>query len=217
MSSSGLKVLVVILSAGMVVVSGLYIDLFYRSKEQGIEHAREKEELEALAVKYGQLAELIDLCTPPSTYPFPYDVVIRSGCRLQFKRGGGERYQYQGPTASVFYNWLENSTLELDLTILYPKPGLYVPLTLQMGNAFLKSSTTVCEEMDGYSLCHAPIFWEMNATESGKYTVLLPVKGWYTISLLGKITMQLPGGGIASSLLIGSKWVNGTWVTIEGV
>jgi len=28
--------------------------------------------------------------------------------------------------------------------------------------------------------------------------------------------MQLPGGGISYSL-IGSKWVNGTWVTIEGV
>ena len=123
---------------------------------------------------------------------------------------------HEGPSAPVFYNWLENSTLKLDLTIQYPKPGLYAPLTLQTGNAFLNDSATVCEKFDGYSMCHAPISWEENTTETGRYTVRLPDKGWYTISLSGKIRMQRPGGGISHSL-IGVQWVNGTWNVIEGV
>lgn len=46
MRSSWLKVLLVILSVGIVVVSGLYVDLNSRLKEQRVELGRQREELE---------------------------------------------------------------------------------------------------------------------------------------------------------------------------
>jgi hypothetical protein len=177
-------------------------------------------ELDRISLEYSQLTELVNLSIPPSNYPFPYSIAIKTGCRLQFIRGGQDWHIWQGPTVAVFYNWLDNSTLELDLTVRYPKHGVYAPLTLQTGNAFLNDflndSATVCEEMDGYSVCHAPVYWEENATETGMYMVRLRDKGWYTISLSGKIVRQRPGGGISHSL-IGVQWVNGTCNVIEGV
>jgi hypothetical protein len=198
----------VVLFAAVLVMSVMYSIQNNQLMRVESELEEQRQELDSITSEYSQLAEFVDLCVPPSTYPFPYGVAIRSGCRLQFYRAGEEWYMHEGPSAAVFYNWLENSTLELDLTIQYPKPGLYAPLTLQTGNAFLNDSATVCEKMDGYSECHAPVFWEENATETGRYTVRLPDKGWYTISLSGKITMG-SGGGISYSL-IGVQWVNGT-------
>ena len=175
-------------------------------------------ELDRITSEHGQLTELVELCTP-SPYPIitTSGIAIRSSYLLQFNRRGNVWYNYQGPTAAVFYNWLENSTLELEFAIRYPKPGLYAPLTLQTGNAFLNESATICEKMEGYEYyrCHAPVLWEMNATESGTYPVPLTEKGWYTLSLSGKIVRQ-PGGG-TSHEIIGVSWVNGTSLTIEGV
>ncbi len=205
----------VALFAAVLVLSVMYFIQYNELRRVESELEEQRQELDRITLEHSQMAELVDLCMPPPTYPFPYGVAIRSGCRLQFIRVGQERYSFEGPTAAVFYNWLENSTLELDLTIQYPKPGLYAPLTLQTGNAFLNDSATVYEKMDGYSKRHAPIFWEENASETGRYTVRLPDKGWYTISVSGKITMG-PGGGISHSL-IGAEWVNGTWNVIEGV
>jgi len=202
--------------AAVLVLSVMYSIQYNELRRVESELEEQRQELDRIASEHSQLAELVDLCVPPSTYPFPYGVAIRSGCRLQFYRGGEDWYSWQGPVAAVFYNWLENSTLELDLTIQYLKPGLYAPLTLQTGNAFLNDSATVCQKFDGYSECHAPVFWEENASETGRYTVRLLPKGWYTVSLSGKITMQRPGGGISHSL-IGVQWVNGTWNVIEGV
>jgi len=209
--SNWLKVLVVILSAGMVVVSGLYIDLFYRFKGQGIEIVREREELEALTVKYDLLAgfsELLNISIRnPHTY-FSAGIQIVSGYSIDYWHSWPDRgFNFD----TVFYSPQDNLTLRMYLFI-YPVTGVDIPLTLQKGNAYLNESGVFVEERYNITVWQSPVIWSMNASENGAYEVLLPSKGWYTLCMTGPIRRTSSG---ATSYRLICRWENGTWHRVD--
>ena len=171
--SDWLKVLVVILSAGMVVVSGLYADLNSRLIEQGVELGRQREEFEGLTAKYDRLAgfsELLNISIgKPHTY-FSTGIHIVSGYSID--------YWYSWPDrgfnfATVFYSPQDNLTLRMYLFI-YPGTGADIPLTLQKGNAYRNESVVFVEERYNITVWQSPVRWSVNASENGAYEALLP-------------------------------------------
>jgi hypothetical protein len=140
-------------------------------------------------------------------------MVLTTRYRLRFVREGDDRFGYVGPTSALFYAPGEDSVFEMFLSITEPWDGVTVPVVIHEGNAVLITSATICAEEDGYSFCHAPIVWEQNVTETGVYRVTLPSRGWYTVSISGRIEVTAPFGGFHHPL-IGSRWVNGTWEVV---
>jgi len=205
--SDWLKVLVVILSAGMVVVSGLYVDLNSRLKEQGVELGRQREEFEGLTVKYDRLAgfsELLNMSIGnPHTY-FSAGIQIVSGYSIDYWHSWPDRgFNFD----TVFYSPQDNLTLRMYLFI-YPGTGADIPLTLQKG------ARVFVEERYNITVWQSPVIWSMNASENGAYEALLPSKGWYTLSMTGP--MQRTSSGTGRYRLIG-RWENGTWHGVDYV
>jgi DNA-binding transcriptional ArsR family regulator len=78
----------------------------------------------------------------------------------------------------------DNSTLNMALTVNSIQIPGYVPITVQKGDALATNET-------------APTIQSLNTTMSGRYSIQLPSKGWYTISLVGSIvrlTVEKDGG-----------------------
>ena len=178
--NSWLKILSVVLSAGIVIISGLYIDLFYEFKEQSFELKKQGEELKALTVKYDQLAGLLELVNisiekPPTHLASGIEIV--SGYYLR--------------PYIAFYSPLDNLTVKMYVfvDVLKREP---LPLTIQEGNAFLNPS---------------PVIWSLNASENRAYEAVLPSKGWYTLSMTGSI--EKTDYGVKTHLLAQSNsWVD---------
>jgi hypothetical protein len=213
--SDWLKVLAVILSAGMVVISGLYIDLLYQFKEQRVELGKQREEFEDLTAKYnrlGGLPELVNISIMrPKTYHFT-GVQIVSGYSIDYWHrwpDDGHGFNF----AIVFYSPQDNLTLHMSLFI-YPGTGADIPLTLQKGNAYLNESGVFVEERYNITVWQSSVIWSVNASENGAYEALLPSKGWYTLSMTGPL--QRTSGGAVGYRLIG-RWENGTWHRVDYV
>jgi hypothetical protein len=137
-------------------------------------------------------------------------IVIVSSYGLSVVRENDDRFAINGLTGALFYVPEDGSVIEVSLSIRVPGEGLRVPLVVQEGNAYRNSSATICSEKNGAEICHAPVFWAMNVTESGTYEVNL-THGWYTLSISGVID-YLPGS--YNHHLLGSELVNGTWSTV---
>lgn len=215
--SSWLKVLVVILSAGIVVVSGLYIDLFYQFKEQRVELVRQREELEVLTAKYDQLAGLPELVNisikRPKTYHFT-GIQIVSGYSIDYWYRWTDTGHERGFNfAIVFYSPQDNLTLRMSLFI-YPGTGADIPLTLQRGNAYLNESGVFVEERYNITVWQSPVIWSVNASENGAYEALLPSKGWYTLSMTGPL-QRTSDRGVKYRLI--ARWENGAWHSVDYV
>jgi hypothetical protein len=92
----------------------------------------------------------------------------------------------EDPWYCVMYVPYDNSTLNLALTVnsiqIGGIPG-YIPITIYKGDALATNET-------------APIIQSLNTTMSGRYSLLLPSKGWYTLSLVGSIVKFGEGDGI---------------------
>jgi len=81
-----------------------------------------------------------------------------------------------GPFYCAVYTPYDGCTLDLFLFVHWISSGSYATPTVQDGNVFdLGTNET------------APVIWSVNATANGEYSVPLPSKGWYTISLGGPI------------------------------
>jgi len=215
--SNWLKVLVVILSAGMVAVSGLYIDLFNQFKEQRVELVRHREESEVLTAKHDKLAGLPELVNisikRPKTYHFT-GIQIVSGYSIDYwYRWTDDGHERGFNFDIVFYSPQDNLTLRMYLFI-YPGTGADIPLTLQKGNAYLNESGVFVEERYNITVWQSPVIWSMNASKKGAYEAPLPSKGWYTLSMTGPI--QRTSSGATSYRLI-ARWENGTWQRVDYV
>jgi len=166
-----------------------------------------RRELDIITKNFNELSETVDILVEKAGEG---QIILTTSYDLQFVRESEDRFDYIGPTSALFYAPGEASVLEISLLITELSDGVNVPLVIQEGNAVSINSATVCIEKDGYSLCHAPIIWEVNTTQAGTYTVFLPSKGWYTISISGKIEIIMPAGGF-NHPLIGSLLLNGSW------
>lgn len=104
-----------------------------------------------------------------------------------------------GEPVAVIYVYQANSTLKLDLIMYYTHPDLFIPLSVQKGDAF--DSKYATETKAGHPGL-APILWHEPVNETGSFSIPLREKGWYTISITGPISL---GGGRS---FIGVKWDN---------
>lgn len=119
-----------------------------------------------------------------------------------------------GQLKTVIYVFEDNSTLELVLQVL-THPGLFIPLTIQKGDATHPDYATEVDEKNP-AVRYAPVLWseKVNASKidpdriSVSYSIPLKERGWYTISFTGKI--RLPGG----QSLPGVTWQNGTFTVL---
>ena len=124
---------------------------------------------------------------------------------------------YSCPLA-VIYSSLSNSTLELYLWPITPKGNeLYVPLSVQRGNALRKEEATEVRQFHVLNwsgpLPAAPVIFNVNATQPGLYSVPLTKEGWYTISIVGPV-----GHGLQTFHVDGNPsltGVEGTTIRIE--
>ncbi len=199
----------------MIVVSSLYIDLFYQLKEQRIELEKQGEKFESLKRKYDQLAGLPDLVNLSLERPLLHKtpgVYIVSGYHLKYVRTGiGPGYYERGQEAVVLYSPQDNLTLTMQLWYLLPFP---LHLTIQEGNAFLnESARSRAIQVGNHTHWQTPIVWSINATEAGVYEAQLPTKGWYTLSMAG--TIRTSDGAITSRMI--GAWYNETWHLTESV
>ena len=236
--SSWLKIIVVILSAGILVVSGLYIDLFYQLKEQRVELGRQREELEVLSTKYDRLAglpELVNMSIEKPQTRFSTGIHIVSGYSLDYWFNWVDSHLDVGNNFAIsFYCPQNNLTLRMYLYI-NPPNEISLPLTLQKGNAFLNESGVLVGELKDlgveqrgelispgvwryhyYNISgywQSPVIWSMNASESRTFEVMLPWKGWYTLSIIGPV--KTDSRGMTESMLICGRYENGTWHRVE--
>ena len=236
--SSWLNVLIVILSAGMLVVSGLYVNLFHQLSEYRIELGRQREELDVLSAKYDRLAglpELVNISIEKPQTHFSTGVHVVSGYSLDYWFNWVDsnldvRFNFAIP----FYCPQDNVTLRLYLYI-NPPNEISLPLTLQKGNAFLnESGVPVGERKDlgveqtdilispgvwqhhQYNISgywQSPVIWSMNASESRTFDVLLPWKGWYTLSIIGPV--KTDSRGMTELMFIWGRYENRTWHRVE--
>ena len=211
----------VILSIGILVISGLYVDVLNRLQEQRIELGRLRGELESLKEGYDRLAglpELVNLSIRnPVTHLYGSRLYIVSGYCLNYwhllsdSRIDRSIHGFY----TVFYAPLDNLTLKMYLFV-YPTGVVQVPLTLQIGNALRGESGIMVEKRLNYTVWQSPVIWSVNATENRAYEVTLPTRGWYTLSMTGPI-QRTSSGAVKYWCFIGKRFVNGTWQWIEHV
>ncbi len=139
--------------------------------------------LNRISSEYEQLKELVELVTEGASLQSEYTL------RYEFDKVDFDkvfRIRVQLPYCFI-YSPYDNSTLYLVLSISTIPSESYFPISVQEGNAFdLGTKET------------APVIWSANA--SSIYSVPLPSKGWYTISLVGPIT-KLENNGIRIAVL----------------
>ena len=214
------KGFVVILSIGILVISGLYVGVLNRLQEQQVELERLKEELESLRAGYDRLAglpELVNLSIRnPVTHLYGSGLYIVSGYGLNYwhllSDSGIDRSIHGFYT--VFYAPLDNLTLKMYLFV-YPAGVVQVPLTLQMGNALRGESGIVVEKRLNYTVWQSPVIWSVNATENRAYEVILPTRGWYTLSMTGPI-QRTSSGSVMYRYMIGGRFVHvRSWVDFQ--
>jgi hypothetical protein len=119
-----------------------------------------------------------------------------------------------GQLKAVIYVFEDDSTIELTLEAV-THPGLFIPLTIQKGDATHPDYATEIDEKNP-KIRYAPILWseKVNASRiyldriSASYKIPLKERGWYTISFTEKI--RFPGG----QSLPGVAWQNGKFVVL---
>ena len=213
--SSWLKVLVVVLSAGILVVSGLYIDLFY---QQGYELRRQGEELEALKENYDRLAGISDLLNITIENPvtrYSPGLIIVSGYNLEYRYDKNNEYVWCEDSATAIYSPLDNLILEIYLFFTAPE-GVHLPLTIQKGNAFFNESGVFRYKSVQTNITYwrSPVIWSVNASENRAYRAVLPSKGWYTLSLIGPMDKASTGAVIYRVRGFGGYEL---WQTVESM
>jgi len=222
----GSRVMLAILLVGIIVVSGLYVNLSGKFRERGERIEALTSEYDALLESYSKLAGLEDLIDisikrPYTRFDRGYSIV--SGFSLEYWHD----WAYESPIRAwrrqfiVFYAPLEGLTLMMHLHAVCSEEGVLFPLTLQRGNAFRNESGVFVEERiypDGgrETVWQSPVIWALNATADESYEVALPSEGWYTLCMTGPIRKPSTGGTTLTGLIWG-RLVNGTWQRVEGV
>jgi len=214
--SSWSKIFLVVLSIGILAVSGLYIDLSNRFKDQSYELGNQREELEACIEKYDRLVgipDLLNLTVKKPVTRYSSGLIIVSGYTLEYRYDKDDEYVWIEDSATAIYSPLDNLTLKMYLSLNAPN-GVYLPLTIQRGNAFLNESGVLVYQHGNYTVWQSPVIWSANASEWRAYHAVLPSKGWYTLSLVGPI-----GKTSSGALWYRTEGFGGheLWQTVESV
>lgn len=223
----GFKALSAIMLVGLIVVSGLYVNLSSKFRERGERIEALVNEYEALSENYSKFAGLEDLIDISVKQPYTrlapgYSIV--SGFSLEYWHD----WAYSSPIRIwrrffiVFYAPVDGLRLRMHLYAVCSEEGALIPLTLQKGNAFHNESGVFVEERvypdPPYreTVWQSPVIWTLNATGNEAYAATLPSEGWYTLCMTGPIKKSSTGGTTLTGFVKG-RLVNGSWQRVESV
>lgn len=212
-----LKVTAGLLIITIVAVSALSVNLYTlsnRHRELNIAYELSLDELEATVSELEVFQELESLIINRPFARFGSGLEIISGYNLEYEQSRTNSHfdhSWVGPRV-VFYSPQDNLTLRMYSFISLIES--FIPLTIQIGNAYQNESGVLVEIRGEETIWQSPILRSLNITENGVYDVHLPSKGWYTISMIGPIRRS-SGGGFKGRLL--GQTINGTFVPDENV
>jgi hypothetical protein len=205
------KVVSSLLLIVLVVVSGFYVNL------NNLSISQEKSLMQKDAVigtmtqsleYFTGFSELIELVKEKSSI----HITSRHDMSYRFSRTL-EPDEMCRDSILVFYSPQDELVLHIDLMSTAPD-GLYIPLTLQQGYAFRNESSilvyseeVVFEKVGTklYKEWQSRVLWSVNSTgPSQSYDIVLPAEGWYTLSLVGPVTVEGSGGASITA----SGWGN---------
>ena len=201
----------------LVAVSVLSVNLYALSnkhRELNIAHDRLLDELEATVSELGTYQELENLIITMPYARLIQGLEIVSGYSLEYQQSRTNSHFDHTVVGHrvVFYSPQENLTLRMSPFISLLES--FIPLTIQRGNAYQNESGVLVEKRGEETIWQSPILRSLNITENGVYDVLLPSKGWYTISMSGPIRKS-SGGSFPGRLL--GQMINGTYVPDENI
>lgn len=178
----------------LILVSGLYIDLYQRFKVQHDILLKQEEDLEILKDKFDDLVPILDLINMSLERPhthFDRGIELVSGYSIEYwVRKVDSDFERSGFTFfTIFYAPYEDLTLRMYL-FFWPRDGLEIPLTIQRGNALRNDSGTFIGRRGNITTWQSPVIWSINASMVGIYEATLPSKGWYTLSISGPIQID---------------------------
>jgi hypothetical protein len=185
-----------------------------KHRELNIAHEALLDELETTVSDLEIYQELESLIINRPHARFSQGLEIISGYNIEYEQSRTNShfdYFFDGRRA-LFYSPQDNLTLRV-----YPFISLvesFIPLTIQIGNAYQNESGVLVERRGEETIWQSPVLSSLNITENGVHDVLLPSKGWYTISMIGPVRKS-SGGGFKSRLL--GQMINGTFVPDENV
>ena len=189
------KVVSSLLLIALVFVSGFYINLNNLSVSQEKSLMQKDEVIGTMTQSlkhFTGFSELIELVKEKSSV----HITSRHDMSYRFYRTL-EPDEMCRNSILVFYSPQDELVLHIDLMSTAPK-GLYIPLTLQQGYAFRNESSIlvyseeICTRL--YKEWQSRVLWSVNSTmPSQSYDIVLPAEGWYTLSLVGPITVEHSG------------------------
>lgn len=183
-----------ILFIGLILVSGLYIDLYQRYKAQHDNFLKQEEDLRILKDKFDDLTPILGLINMSLERPPTHSdrgVVLVSGYSIEYwVRRVDSDFTRSGFTFfAIFYAPYDSLTLRMYL-FFWHRDGLEIPLTIQRGNALRNESGIFVEMRGNITTWQSPVIWSINASRVGIYEATLPSRGWYTLSISGPIQIQ---------------------------
>jgi len=212
-----LKVTTVLLIITLVAVSVLsinYYTLSNKHRELNIAYEILSDELDATVSELEAFQELESLIITRPFARFSLGLEIISGYSLEYEQSRTNSHfdhSFDGPRA-LLYSPQDNLTLRMYSFISLMES--FIPLTIQWGNAYLNESGVLVQIRGEETIWQSPILRSLNITKNGVHDVLLPSKGWYTISRIGPIRKS-SGGGFKGRLL--GQTINGTFVPDENL
>lgn len=223
------KVLTAILLVGLIIVSGLYIDLLSKFRDQGKRIEELMNEYEDLSESYSKFVGLEDLINISVKQPYTrlaQGFSIVSGFSLEYWHD----WAYPSPIRTwrrnfiVFYAPMNGLRLSMHLYAECSEEGALIPLTLQRGNAFHNESGVLVDERidpDGHreEVWQSPVIWTINATGNEAHETALPSEGWYTLCMTGPIKRTRTDGTTHTTLtgFVRGRLVDGMWQRVESV
>ncbi len=144
-----------------------------------------KENYLTLKNEYNKLTYLFNLIENYGSIQTSYDLYIVK-----------KDLDYTYRVAAVIYCPESNSTLHLELCSLRPEDKVYLPISVQKGNAFKRDEATSIwqfkENGTIENILVAPIIFYVNTTKIESYEIPIN-EGWYTISIVNPIGFHKHG------------------------
>ncbi|MBS7653228.1 MAG: hypothetical protein QW638_04990 [Candidatus Bathyarchaeia archaeon] len=171
---------------------------YFELNEMSLEFMKLRDEYYLIVNKYDKIMGLVD-----DLMNLTYSGgVIKIEEELGFSKWSSTIWRRMD-FSTVLYIPVDNSSLELYLWAIFPEGRIEIPLCIQEGRARRREEATdiwrevevrpPCGAKEGMEMWRemvAPIIWRINATEKGRYSIPIPHRGWYTVSLLGPIVFN---------------------------
>ena len=200
--------ILLILTVAIASLSGLSFLLYNNYMSQGKILSEKTIELSQATQRLNTLTPLGELgnLTEPATSLTPgVSIVNGFPMTVKYRLGGsnGIYDEYDDTSAIiVFYAPLDGSVVKLNLAV-DPVDVYNLDLTLQRGNAFRNESladlgtvaqynnfTSDIPQFNQEHVWRAPIVWSLKTHGNGVVETPALVKGWYTLSMFGPVSIQ---------------------------